>query len=269
MHLSGHHKGLTVGINGRISDLGKSLCEVVIQHVRPLGKDSKRLVITHAPSWLLACGSHGLNHHLNVLNGVALVELPLDQVLLDGTHLFVVVVCFQECRGLDLVTELLDPVKVRFPHSHGFLDVVILNKTAIAKVNRNHLAWTQSALGLDSLSLLLFFAKHTNLAADDRGAVVQPPVSRWTEAVAVQCCTHVGAIAICNQSRPIPWLLKCSPVLIEVHDRVIVWQHSLVVLVCLWHHCHQRLRQLPVAPEHKLKITIEVAGVAVARTAWW
>lgn len=47
--------------------LSKSLLEVIVKHVWPLGQSCQWNIISHAEGWFLSLGSHWLNNHLDIL----------------------------------------------------------------------------------------------------------------------------------------------------------------------------------------------------------
>mmetsp|Transcript_103646 Transcript_103646/g.302496 ORF Transcript_103646/g.302496 Transcript_103646/m.302496 type:complete len:231 (-) Transcript_103646:558-1250(-) len=114
----GHDQGLTIGVNGRICDLGKALREVVVEYVRPFREHGQGLVVAHAEGGLLSRLRHGLHHQLNIFNGVASIELQLDKVVLHGPRRLHAVPRLQERLRRHGLAEDLVPSNVLFLLRH-------------------------------------------------------------------------------------------------------------------------------------------------------
>mmetsp|Transcript_82331 Transcript_82331/g.265453 ORF Transcript_82331/g.265453 Transcript_82331/m.265453 type:complete len:479 (+) Transcript_82331:3202-4638(+) len=263
VHLRRHYQCLAVRIDGGVCHLGESLSEVVVEHVRLLGKHRQRLVVAHAKRRLLAHRSHGLDDHLRVLDGVAHVELERDQVLLDRLRNDIAMFRTEELCCLQVLAEGSVPLPVRFFRRHLRLDGVVLDELASLQVDHHHLARAQAALRPEGLWRSTFRLQDARLRTDDAGAVVELEVARRAEPVAIQGCAHVLAITEREQGRAVPGLLQGTPIVVELFHGVLVRVDVSIALVGFRDHDHQGLWHLPVATQHELSVAVQVPRVAV------
>ena len=131
------------GVERRVRHLGEQLLEVVEQQPRPLGQHGERRVGAHRPERLHAVERHRRDEDLQLLVGVA-------EHLLAAQH---AVVAEHDVLPAGQVAQVDDssfqPLPVRELRGEGRLDLVVADHAALARVDEEHLAGLQTALGDD------------------------------------------------------------------------------------------------------------------------
>ncbi len=77
-HFCGGNEFFTNGVNGRISDLGEELFEVVVKEFRFVRQDGQRSVVPHSADGLNAVFGHWPQQNTQVFEGVAKRLLALN-----------------------------------------------------------------------------------------------------------------------------------------------------------------------------------------------
>ena len=135
-----HHQFLTYRVDGRVGDLSKLLTEIVEEHLRTVAQDSKRSVVAHSGYGFLSSHSHRDDGAIYILLSVAeLHQFPF--VILYG-----IIHMATTLELLQLYAVGAQPFSIRVCLGELFLYLAIVIYPALLGVDKQYLAWLQSAL---------------------------------------------------------------------------------------------------------------------------
>eukprot|EP00123_Amoebidium_parasiticum_P018834 comp24298_c0_seq1/m.45560 comp24298_c0_seq1/g.45560 ORF comp24298_c0_seq1/g.45560 comp24298_c0_seq1/m.45560 type:complete len:1025 (+) comp24298_c0_seq1:2711-5785(+) len=257
-----HDDLLAEGIDGGVGDLGKKLLEVVVDQAGLLAQAGKGCIVTHRAQSLLGALHHGLDQHVDVLDGPA---KGLQAAVLEhaGAVLDQVVVCIllvqlgQQVRHADGLS--IKPLLEGLGGGHLVLELGIVHDKMLLRVHQQHAARLQAAL---CQHVLKGCVQHTDLGAHDHAVVIHDVVTGRAQTVTVENGTNVATIREGEERRPVPGLLHERGPLVE--GTLVLW-HVLVVLPGLRHHHHHDFGQGACAV-HQLELEHVVKSSRV-RTA--
>ena len=243
-----HHNRLPNRINRRIGHLRKELFEIVVQRLVFIGQDSQRRVVAHRSHRLFAIGRHGGHQKLEVLLAVAKGLLPIQQTdpalpSLRGT--------IGLAQGIEPNAKILDPLLIWLGFAQRGLELLVIDHSALLKINQKHFPRLQSPLADD---LGLGHRQDARLRSHDHQIVICNAVARGPQAIAIQGRTNLPSIGKHDGGGAIPGLQHRGVVLIKRPTRFV---HSGVLLPGLGNHHHGRLGHRISGGHQQLKTVIE------------
>ena len=243
------------GVERRVRDLGEQLLEVVEQQPRPLGQHGERRVGAHRPERLHTVQRHRRDEDLQLLVGVA-------EHLLAAQH---AVVAEHDVLPAGQVAQVDDssfqPLPVRELRGEGRLDLVVADHAALARVDEEHLAGLQTALGDHSRRLDV---DHAHLGGHHDQVVVGDPVATRPQAVAVEHRADHFPVGEGDARRTVPGLHHRGVEPVEV---ALLLRHRGVVLPRLRDHHQHGVMDGVAAEVQQLEHLVEPRRVGGARRA--
>ena len=228
------HQLFTQGINRRIGHLSKQLFKIVIQQLCTVRENGQRRIITHGASRFTTVTRHRQQQHTKLFEGIPEGLLTLNQLVTgqtcDRTRIRKV---FQEHAVIS------QPLRIRMRINHALLHFRISNDLTLLGVDHKHTTRLKAAFIQHVFRLDIH---HANFGAHDDVVIFGHVVTRRTQTVTIQTCTHHLTISNRDRCRTIPRLHQAAVILIE---GLLVRRHRGVLLPRLRNHHHRRMRQAP------------------------
>ena len=201
-----HHQLLTDGVDGGVGNLRKLLTEVVEQHLRTVGDDCQRRVVTHGSHRLLPSCSHRDDGLVDIL----LTKAKGDQFLLVVLHAVIYVPATLQLLQLHAV--LVEPLAIRMCLGQLLLDFAIIVYPALLRVNQQNLTRLQATLANYVTWLKVH---HAHLTGHHHHAALGDGIAAGAQTVSVEHTTRIATIAEQQGSRTVPRLHQDRVVLVE------------------------------------------------------
>mmetsp|Transcript_20421 Transcript_20421/g.44072 ORF Transcript_20421/g.44072 Transcript_20421/m.44072 type:complete len:337 (+) Transcript_20421:276-1286(+) len=197
-HGNRHDNTLTKRINGRISDLGKTLLEVVVRSMRTFRKNGNGSIISHGISSLLGRPGHILNLHTNVL------QSPSKGTLSKGRGGIIVNPLLGEPHLGHFLPPLLQPLSIRMTRCNLRLDFDIVLELPRGQIDIDHLSRSKPSL-LHNIRLVQI-RNDTRLTHHVHGTILGNRIPRRTQPISIQTSTNTLSIGEYKQCRSVPCL---------------------------------------------------------------
>ena len=216
------------------------------QRVIRLAQHGQWGIHTHGCDGFAAVLCHRQNALLHFIIGVA-------KSLLHPLALFVGVFRNTIVRDMDALQFgqiVVQPFSIRLSGSIFFLDLLIVDDSALYGIDQEHLAGTKSFFYFDLRGIN---GKHTYLRGQDQGIVVSDHVTGRTQSVSVQHGSHDISVGEQNGCRTVPGFHHGSVILVEIS---LGLGHGLVIRPGLGDGDHDCQRQLHAAHYQKLQCIV-------------
>ena len=245
------HDLLTDGIDGRVGHLSEQLLEIMEQRMIRLAQNGKRRIHAHGCDGFAAILCHRQDALLHFIIGVA-------KSLLHPLALFVGVFRYTIVRDMDAFQFgqiVVQPFSIRLSGSIFFLDLLVVDDSALYDIDQEHLAGTKSFFYFD---LRRINGKDTYLGGQDQGIIIRDQITGRTQTVSVQHGSHDISVGEEDGCGAIPWLHHGSVILVEIS---LSLGHCLVVRPGFGDSDHHCQRQLHAAHYQEFQGIIQHSGV--------
>mmetsp|Transcript_368 Transcript_368/g.1217 ORF Transcript_368/g.1217 Transcript_368/m.1217 type:complete len:217 (-) Transcript_368:1551-2201(-) len=176
--LQRHNQTLSQWIDRRISNLGKSLFEVVVEQARSRRDDRNRSVVTHRPRRLDAFLRHGFNNHGNIFGSVTSSGLGLDEGNVVHRRL-------RQRRARFQAVNVVQPFAIRARRGNFLGNFFVLFERAVFQVDADHRTRTQTSFLNNVRRVGHDIVQNANLRRDINVIIRSLPESRGSQTVSV------------------------------------------------------------------------------------
>ena len=217
------------------------------QRVIRLTQHGQWRIHTHGCDGFAAVLCHRQNALLHFIIGVA-------KSLLHPLALFVGVFRNTIVRDMDTLQFgqiVVQPFSIRLSGSIFFLDLLIIDHSALYGIDQEHFTGTKSFFYFDLRGIN---GKHTYLRGQDQRIVIRDHVTGRTQTVSVQHSSHDISVGEQDGCGTVPRLHHGSVILIEIS---LGLRHCLIVRPGLGDSDHDCQRQLHTAHYQKLQCIVQ------------
>ena len=138
-------------------------------------------------------------------------------------------------QGVQPNAKVLDPLLIWLGFTQGGLELLVIDHSALLKINQKHFSWLQSPFADD---LGLGHRQDARLRRHDHQIIIGNAVTRGPQSIAIQGRTDLPPISKHDRGGAIPGLQHRGVVLIKRPTRFV---HGRVLLPGLGDHHHGRL----------------------------
>ncbi len=239
-------------VERRVGHLRELLREVVEEQPRAVAEHRDRRVGPHRTERLDAVLRHRPDEDADLLLGVAEGALPAH----DRRRGVGDVLALRQVGQVDAA--VVEPVLPRLGGGELCLDLVVLDDSALRRVDQEHLARAQAALAHDPVGREV---EHADLAGEYHEAVVGDEEPSRTQPVPVERRADECAVGEDEGGRAVPRLHEHRVELVEGPARRV---DVGLILPGLRNHHHDRVRKRPAAERQQFDHLVEGGRVARA-----